>query len=86
MTPQWALGSYFVQDRPDSRGVASEIISNVHIETFAYLQSINMELNIEAGGGCQKSRKVAAYLVFLTFLPLFDCLADLDSVCNQDSQ
>lgn len=72
MTPQWALGSYFVQDRSDSRGVVSEIISNVHIETFAYLQSINMELNIEAGGGSKKQKSSIFSISHLS--PFYCCL------------
>lgn len=75
MTLQWALGSYFVQDRSDSRGVASEIISNVHIETFAYLQSINMELNIEAGeGGVSKKQKSSSIFSISHLSPFYRCL------------
>lgn len=56
MTPQWALGGYFVQDRSDNRGVVPEMFYNVHMATFPYLQSINMELNKGAGKGTKKQK------------------------------
>lgn len=48
---------------------------------------MHMEVSKRAGEGSKNTEKHhVQYFAPLTFLPLFDCLADLDSVCIQDSQ
>lgn len=72
MALQWTLRGYFVQDRSDNRGVVSEIIYNIHIETFSYLQSINMEINKEAGGESKTQKSSIFSISHLS--PFYCCL------------
>lgn len=72
VTPQWALGGYFVQDRSDNRGVVNEMFYNVPIATFAYLQSINMELDNGAGEGSKKQKSSMFSISHLS--PFYCCL------------